>query len=294
MAFQLTWTIDETHHGMLLRTFLQKKISRASLTDIKFSGGTICVNEEEVTVRYVLKKGDILIVTFPVEQTTMCAENIPLQIVYEDDYVIVINKQPHIATIPSKEHPTRTIANALLYHYAVNHIQATVHIVTRLDCDTSGLLLVAKYRHVHSLFAEQQKNNHIQRRYEALCSGVVANDSGIIDAPIGRKEGSIIEREVRMDGQRAVTHYEVIKRHSTYTHISLILETGRTHQIRVHMAHLGHSLLGDDLYGGQRNLIERQALHSTELTFYHPFLERSLTVHVPLAEDMSLVNYTET
>ncbi|MBB5354249.1 23S rRNA pseudouridine1911/1915/1917 synthase [Anoxybacillus mongoliensis] len=288
--FQLRWIVTQQQDGMLVREFLkQQHISKTALTDIKFQGGRIEVNDMPVTVRYVLKAGDEVCVTFPPEQKSahMVAQPIPLSIVYEDDYVIVINKPPHMATIPSREHPQGTLANALLHHYERQHLQTTVHVVTRLDRDTSGLVLVAKHRHVHHLLSEQQKQGQVKRRYEAVCHGYVTPLVGTIDAPIGRKGESIIEREVRLDGQRAVTHYEVLQQKNEMTHVSIQLETGRTHQIRVHFSYIGHPLVGDDLYGGSRAQIDRQALHSCELTFFHPFLEKTMTFQAPLPHDMA-------
>ncbi len=288
--FQLRWIVTQQQDGMLVREFLkQQHISKTALTDIKFQGGRIEVNDMPVTVRYVLKAGDEVRVSFPPEQKSvhMVAQPIPLSIVYEDDYVIVVDKPPHMATIPSCEHPQGTLANALLYHYEKQNLQATVHVVTRLDRDTSGLVLVAKHRHVHHILSEQQKQGGVKRRYEAICHGYVTPLVGTIDAPIGRKGESIIEREVRPDGQRAVTHYAVLQYKNEMSHVSIQLETGRTHQIRVHFSYLGHPLVGDDLYGGFREQIDRQALHSCELAFFHPFLEKTMTFHAPLPHDMA-------
>jgi 23S rRNA pseudouridine1911/1915/1917 synthase len=216
----------------------------------------------------------------------MVPQPLPLSIVYEDDYLLVVNKPPFMSTIPSREHPTGTLANALLYYYDQQQLPTTIHVVTRLDRDTSGLLLVAKHRHVHHLLSELQKRGQIKRRYEAVCHGQLSQDKGTIDAPIGRKSDSIIEREVREDGQRAVTHFQVIKRMQHYTHVSLQLETGRTHQIRVHMSHIGHPLVGDELYGGSREKLSRQALHSKELSFFHPFVQKEYCFQSDLPEDM--------
>jgi 23S rRNA pseudouridine1911/1915/1917 synthase len=287
--FVLSWNITETDEGKLVREFLKEQnISRTALTDIKFKGGGIYINEQPVTVRHVLHAGEQLEVHFPPEKRSvdMLPEPIPLRIVYEDDYLLVIDKPPFMSTIPSREHPTGTLANALLYHYDQQQLQTTVHIVTRLDRDTSGLLLVAKHRHVHHLLSELQKQGRIKRRYEAICHGRLGQDKGMIDAPIGRKSDSIIEREVREDGQRAVTHFQVIKRMQDYTHVSLQLETGRTHQIRVHMSHIGHPLVGDELYGGSREKLARQALHSKELSFFHPFVQTEYCFQSELPEDM--------
>lgn len=287
--FMFEWEVAENEDNVLLREYIKGQgISRAALTDIKFNGGDIFVNEERQTVRYVVSQGDKVKVCFPIEKRSeeMMAENMPLSIVYEDDYVLVINKPSNLATIPSREHPTGTLANGLLFYYDQHHIPSTVHIVTRLDKDTSGLLLVAKNRFVHHMLSQQHKEKNVKRVYRAIVHGKLPTNMGTIDAPIGRKVTSIIEREVRADGQKAVTHYQVEKAFDDMTLVKVILETGRTHQIRVHFAHLGHPLVGDDLYGGQVDKLKRQALHSAELTFYHPFFKKSMTFQSALPEDM--------
>lgn len=287
--FTLTWTVSEKDAGRLVREFLKEQdISKTALTDIKFNGGDILVNDEHVTVRYPLKRGDVLTVLFPPEVPSegLTAESIPLDIVYEDEYILVINKPPFLSSIPSREHPTGSLSHALLHYYEKQHIASTIHLVNRLDRDTSGLLIVAKHRYVHHLFSKEQKQHNIHRTYRALVHGVLPVDNGTIDAPIGRKSESIIEREVRSDGQHAVTHYEVLERLDDCTYVQLKLETGRTHQIRVHLSYLGHPLLGDELYGGSRSKIERQALHSHELNFYHPILQRAFSFRAEIPEDM--------
>ncbi|AKU27402.1 RluA family pseudouridine synthase [Geobacillus stearothermophilus] len=288
--FTMTFSIDEQHDGKLLRQFLQENgISRTALTDIKFHGGALLVDGRPVTVRHVLRAGETLSVVFPPERTSdwMDPEEMPLHIVYEDDYVLVVDKPAGLATIPSRHHPGGTLANGLLHHYRRQRLDSTVHIVTRLDRDTSGLVLVAKHRHVHHLLSTLQQKGKVARTYEAICHGVMVDDEGTIDAPIGRRGDSIIAREVREDGKPAVTHFRVLERLRGYTHVSLQLETGRTHQIRVHLAYVGHPLAGDDLYGGSREMIDRQALHSRQLSFFHPFARRWLTFAAPLPGDMA-------
>ncbi|MED0980891.1 RluA family pseudouridine synthase [Bacillus paramycoides] len=287
--FTLKWTIQSVAEGILVREFLKTKgISKAALTDIKFHGGAIEVNGEHASVRHKLQAGEELQVFFPVEERSegMIAENIPLCIVYEDDAVLVMNKEAYLSTIPSREHPSGSVANALLYHYDKQHLASTVHIVTRLDRDTSGLMLIAKNRFVHHLLSKQHQQKGVKRTYEAIVHGMILEEVGTIDAPIGRKADSIIERTVCEDGQRAVTHFKVMESFPNKTRVALELETGRTHQIRVHMAHIGHPLLGDDLYGGQRDVMKRQALHSTSLTFYHPILEKEMTFTSSIPDDM--------
>lgn len=289
-VFSIKWTINKDHHGMVLREFLriEKQISKRALAHIKFAGGSIFVNGEHATVRKVLQEGDQILVHFPPEvpSESIYMDPIPLDIIYEDEHFLVVNKPPQMATIPSHEHPRGTLANAVLYYFKQHGISSTFHAVNRLDKDTSGLVLIAKHSYAHDLMTREQKRGQVKRKYIAIVQGRLSSEQGTINAPIGRKEDSIIERVVRPDGQFAVTHYEVITQQADKAVVSVRLETGRTHQIRVHFAHIGHPLLGDDLYGGNRLEISRQALHSHICTFYHPFVERELTFTVDPPMDM--------
>ncbi|MGM7636171.1 RluA family pseudouridine synthase [Bacillus sp. Hm123] len=287
--FRLIWTVEANDHGKLLRDFLaSKKISKRALTDIKYNGGQILVNDQEENVRYRIEVGDRIELIFPRETPSdgIKGESIPLSIVFEDEYVLVVAKPAGMNTIPSREHLTGSLANALIGYYEQRRIEATVHIVTRLDRDTSGLVLVAKHRHIHHLLSDMQKKRLISRSYTALASGLFADTVGVIEQPIGRKETSIIEREVRADGQYAYTRYEVLTQYETFAQVRLKLETGRTHQIRVHLSYIGHPLLGDDLYGGSIEEIDRQALHCSDLAFRHPVTEEELKFYLPLAADL--------
>lgn len=287
-SFQLEWNIDENGAGKLIRDFLlEKEISKAALTDIKFAGGKILLNGEEVTVRKCLSEGDRLTISFPLEESTVEGENIPLSIIYEDPYILVVNKPQQMNTIPSREHPTGSLANGVMGYYEKQGIKSTVHVVTRLDRDTSGLVLIAKYRHIHHLFSKMQKEGLVKRSYEAFAEGKFAEEFGVIEKPIGRKGSSIIEREVRDDGQYALTRYKVIQQYEDFAHVQLELETGRTHQIRVHLAYIGHPLVGDDLYGGQRKYMDRQALHCSKISFVHPVNGEKLAFYIPLPDDMA-------
>ncbi|AZB44794.1 RluA family pseudouridine synthase [Bacillus sp. FJAT-42376] len=274
---------------MMVKEFLKgKQLTKRALTDIKFSGGDIQVNGQKETVRRRLAEGDRVAVMFPEEKPSegLIPQEIPLSIVYEDDHCIVLNKRAGMPTIPSRLHPDQTVANGLLYHLQKQQLSSTIHIVNRLDKDTSGLMLAAKHRYSHSLFSMQQKEIGIHRAYTAIVHGRVESDEGMINKPIGRKPGSIIEREVREDGQHAVTAYKTLGRKESFSLLSLKLETGRTHQIRVHMSSIGHPLAGDTLYGGLDDRMKRQALHSTELTFWHPFLQKELKFETGLPDDM--------
>lgn len=276
---------------MLLREAIQAYgISKRALTSIKFDGGEITVNGKEQNVRYPLQCGDAVTIKFPPEEASdgLVAEHGELDIVYEDDAVLVLNKPAGMSSIPSREHPTGSVANYVLGYFERQGIASTIHIVTRLDRDTSGLMCIAKHRHIHYLMSEMQKAGNVKRGYEAIAHGSVASQSVV--APIGRKLDSIIEREVREDGQFAHTDVRLLRalevNGQPYSHIRLKLYTGRTHQIRVHLVYLGHPLVGDELYGGERALLARQALHCAYLQFVHPVTAESLQFELPLAQDM--------
>lgn len=285
----LQWAVAEPEQDQLLREFLKSKdISKRSLTHIKYDGGKIEVNGVESTVRRKLTKGDVVKITFPEEirSHSLKGEPIQLDILYEDDWVLVINKPPFMNTIPSREHPHGSVANAIAGKYDLQAYPGAVHIATRLDRNTSGIMLVAKHTHAHHLISMMQQEGSVHRFYTAIVHGSLNPPKGIIRSPIGRKDSSIIEREVRADGQIAITHYETLKRFPGLTVVQLKLETGRTHQIRVHLQSIGHPIIGDDLYGGKQELINRQALHCSELNFDHPFTGEQMTFETSLPKDM--------
>ncbi|WP_284139400.1 RluA family pseudouridine synthase [Virgibacillus sp. LDC-1] len=286
----MKWIIHKKQGGMLIRDYLriEHAFSRRIIKAIKFEGGEIRVNGEIKKVNEPLAEGDELSIRFPIEKKAayMNPAAIPLDIVYEDEAILVINKQAGIATIPSLNQNELTIANGVLAYYEQKNIPYTIHIVTRLDRNTSGLLLIAKHRYAHSLLSNSQIAGHIHRKYRAIAEGVLQSKSGSIRTKIGRKEGSIIEREVREDGKEAATNYTVIAEKDTHSLLDIVLETGRTHQIRVHFSSIGHPLAGDDLYGGSTLRIKRQALHCRELAFEHPFTKKELTFQAAMPTDM--------
>lgn len=300
LRYRLTFTAQKNRQ-LLREALMEMGISKRALTAIKFQGGALFVNEEEQNVRYPLEIGDEVTVIFPVEEKSkgLLPENGELAIKYEDDALLILEKPPYQSTIPSHDHPTGSIANIVAAYLQEQKVVSTVHIVTRLDRNTSGLMCIAKHRHIHHLMSEAQKKRTIHRTYEAFVHGHVLEDFQQIIAPIGRKDGSIIEREVRQDGQFAHTEVQVIARYCIHgeqmSHVKLTLHTGRTHQIRVHMASIGHPLIGDDLYGGKRDLIARQALHCVQLELHHPLTRQAMEWHSELPEDMQeIINLNNT
>ncbi|WP_077310174.1 RluA family pseudouridine synthase [Terribacillus halophilus] len=282
---KLSWTLQEE---VSLKDFLKSQgVSRRLFKTLKEEPELVTLNQLPALLWYTGKPGDCLEIKLPDEEAGgfMEPEPIDLTIVYEDEHVIVLDKQPGVAVIPSMNQPNGTIANGLLWHYQQQGLAYTVHILTRLDRDTSGLMLIAKHRYAHTLLAADQKQGRIYRSYAALVEGQLIQGAGSIHQPIGRKEGSIIEREVRQDGQDALTYYRIQERFACHTLLEMKLATGRTHQIRVHMAFLDHPLAGDTLYGGRTDLLKRQALHSQQLRFTHPFTKRVLTFHSAIPAD---------
>lgn len=282
--------IKEANKGQVLRDYLYEdlRLSTRLIKKVKAYPNGLLINDMKQTVRYILQVGDVVKVTFPPEEisASLIAEKVDLQIIYEDEAILVVNKPAGMPTMPSRLHRSGTLANVVLGYYRQQHIPFTIHVVTRLDKDTSGLVLIAKHHFSHSLFSNMQRQNQVKRKYQAFISGQINPQIGTIDLPIGRKTGSIIERTVTENGQTAITHYEVLEVWDEFSLVEVQLETGRTHQIRVHFAYLGHSLLGDDLYGGDWDKLKRQALHCHELSFIHPFTEIPVHLSVPLADDM--------
>jgi 23S rRNA pseudouridine1911/1915/1917 synthase len=281
--FQLTF---EAKEEVLLREALSKwGISKRTLTSIKFEGGCLLVNGHEKTVRHPLSKGEIVSVVFPAEEVSpgLIRQEGKLDIIYEDEVLLVVNKPSGQPTIPSREHPSGTLANFVAYYYEIMSIPSTVHILTRLDRDTSGIVCLVKNRHIHHIMNHGSVMN---KTYEAIVHGKIGTRIQEIIAPIGRKGSSIIEREVREDGLFAHTDVNVIRSYADFTHVKCIIHTGRTHQIRVHLAHIGHPIAGDDLYGGDMEHIHRQALHCASVDIKHPLTNEIMNITCPLPEDM--------
>ncbi|TFJ93620.1 RluA family pseudouridine synthase [Lentibacillus salicampi] len=286
----MKWTINQQQEGFTIRNYLQQehRFSKRLMKHIIHGGGEIQVNGVSQTVKYRLEPGDVVAVTFPEEEkgAMMIPEKMPLDILYEDDAILVINKPSGRAVIPSYVHTSGTIAGGVLAHYEQQGLPYTFHPVTRLDRNTSGAMLIAKHRLSHSILARAQKDRTIARAYHAVIEGHLQQKTGTINKPIGRKDGSIIERTVTEAGKHAVTHYTVLKEFTNHSLIHVQLETGRTHQIRVHFSHIGHPLAGDDLYGGGTGYIDRQALHCHHLSLEHPITRKRMDFSVDTPNDM--------
>lgn len=258
-------------------------LSRSAAVNL-IENSSVTVNENQVDKKYRLSAGDVVILQIPDPVPYEAkAENIPLDIVYEDDYLLVVNKPKGMVVHPAAGNYDGTLVNALLYHCgeSLSGINGVLRpgIVHRIDKDTSGLLIVAKSDFAHAHLAKQIKDHSFTREYEAVVFGNMKNDEGTVDAPIGRNPNDRKKMCVTTkNSKNAVTHYSVIRRYKGYTHIKCILETGRTHQIRVHMAYLGHPVAGDSVYGVKNEKVPftGQCLHARKIGFVHPKTEAYL------------------
>ncbi|WP_054754245.1 RluA family pseudouridine synthase [Piscibacillus salipiscarius] len=238
----LKWKITSSDEHKLVRDYLlhDRAFSNRLLKELKKSG-KILVEGEPVTVRHSLRSGQILTVHMPIESVNENLKPIEmnLNIVYEDDFLLTINKPRGLSVLPNMNDEV-TLANGLVDYYLQNHIKSTVHIVTRIDKWTSGLVLIAKNKYIHYLLSKQ----NIHREYRAIIEGKIQKEIGTIDLPIARNLPSIIERKVDVNGKRATTHFQVLKEMNDRSLIAVTLDTGRTHQIRVHFSYMGHPLIG--------------------------------------------------
>lgn len=246
-----------------------------SVANEQIKVGQVLVNGQAKKAKYTVQAGDVLTYQVPeVEEVDYVAEDIPLDIVYQDEDVAVVNKPQGMVVHPSAGHTSGTLVNALLYHVkdlsAINGVLRP-GIVHRIDKDTSGLLMIAKNDEAHTRLAEELKAKKSLRKYIAIVHGNLPNDRGMIEAPIGRSEKDRKKQAVTAKGKEAVTRFQVLERFGDYTLVELTLETGRTHQIRVHMAYIGHPVAGDEAYGPRKTLKgQGQFLHAQTLGFTHP------------------------
>ena len=279
---------DQTGRIDKVLTSLEPEITRSQLKNL-INDGHVTVNGQPVKPKYKVQAGDKISLVKPEPQSLeLTPENIPLDIVYEDDDVIVVNKPQGMVVHPAPGHPDHTLVNALLYHSPLSTINGTFRpgIVHRIDKDTSGLLMVAKNDLAHQSLAEQLRNKTNKREYLALVYGQIKEDEGTIDAPLDRNPQDRKKQAVVKGGRHAVTHFKVIKRYDNFTLVKCILETGRTHQIRVHMKYIGHPLVGDPLYGPRKVIGKNgQFLHAALLGFKHPRTGKEMVFEAPLPEN---------
>ena len=271
--------------------FLQQELTDVSRTNIQnlISEGYIKVDGNNIKTNYKLKEGNVITIEYKKpEELDVVKQDIPIDIVYEDDDLIIVNKAKGMVVHPSVGHKDGTLVNALLFHSELSSINGTIrpNIVHRIDKDTSGLLIVAKNDKAHVKLSEMIANKDVKRKYYALVHGSIKHDYGTIDAPIARNPKERKEMAIIDEGKPSITHFKVVDRFEKYTLIECELETGRTHQIRVHMKYINHPVMGDEKYGQPCPCIDTQGqvLHASELTLVHPTTGETMTFHAPLPE----------
>jgi 23S rRNA pseudouridine1911/1915/1917 synthase len=288
----INFTVSNEDVGQRIDTFISEKIEDMSRSHVQklIGENNVFVNNKEARSNYKIRIGDIIKVVIPEPvKLNLVAEDIAIEILYEDEDIVVVNKPQGMVVHPAAGNYTGTLVNALLGKCNLSGINGVIRpgIVHRIDKDTSGILVVAKNDVSHNNLAEQIKNHSVTRVYVALVEGIIKDDEGAINAPIGRHP---IERKrmavVSRNGRNAITHYRVLERYRENTLIEARLETGRTHQIRVHMAYIGHPLVGDPVYGykKQKYKLKGQALHAKTLGFIHPTKCEYMEFTAPMPE----------
>ena len=280
---QLVWQCKE--ENKLKSELLDKmNISVRMLCSIK-KGKSVTVNGKYVPMHTMVCGTDIIKIELPHESNEYEAQQMGIEVLYEDFDLLVVEKPFGMVVHPTRNHLENTMLNALKYYFDENGIKSKVRFVNRLDRDTSGILIVAKNAYAHSVLTKDTSMWEMHKKYIAVVEGKL-DESGTIRLPIIKSEDGI-RRTVDENGQECVTHYRTIKSNERASFVELELETGRTHQIRVHMSAMGHPIFGDELYGGNLDLIERQALHCIELGFYSPRLEKEIRVKTKLHDDIT-------
>lgn len=284
--------VSKEYEGATIREFLKEDLGLSSRLIRRSSiEKRILVNKKEVRMRYIVHTGDLVQINLQSDESqNITPEKMDLDIVYEDEDILVINKKPYMVVHPTKTYQSGTLANGVLFYFKETNQNCIVRLVSRLDMNTSGLIIIAKNQFAHMALSKEMEENNLEKRYLAIVHGNLKEKEGTIDAPIYRPDGEEFGtmRIVDERGQRSITHYKVIESFKDADLVECLLETGRTHQIRVHMKHLGHPIYGDTLYGfeGDEELIPRQALHAYGLDFKSPKTKETLSLRAKLPDDM--------
>lgn len=289
---------NQTTVPIRIRTFLAEHgVTRSLLKQIKYHGGLVEVNGVEQRVNETIEVGDTVRLVLPPEPANdvIKPSDLPINILFEDEHFLVVNKPANVASVTSHIYSTDTLVNRVKGYYLKNHYENLVtHIVTRLDRETSGVVIFAKHHLAHSVLDLQLKKHTLKKTYLAVAQGQIEAKHEIINSPIGRDPDSFVKRMVDETGKPSITEFWRIKQMRDASLVRVRLHTGRTHQIRVHFASIGHPLIGDWLYGSTSNpWINRQALHCMSVSFYHPFLEKSINCIAPIPTDMAQLITTE-
>ena len=268
------------------------EISERLLTKLKMNQ-KILLNGNPAYINTLVKNNDYILIDLEFEEQSenIIPSKMDLNIIYEDKAFLIINKPFGIPVHPSILHFKDSLSNGVKFYFNSIGLYKKIRPINRLDKDTSGIVIFAKNEYIQESLIRQMKNNTFKKEYLSVLEGNLESTHGTINAPISRKEGSIIEREINSNGDIAITHYELIKNFEKdgqkLSLVKFILETGRTHQIRLHSKHIGHPILGDSLYGNYSNLISRQALHAYKITFIHPISKEKIALETQLPEDMN-------
>lgn len=291
---KLSYTVKQNDSYINVLDVLKNEflLSARLITKLKQSNN-IFFNEEITYTKKLVCANDVVsvLIDFVEDNSNIVATNIPLDIIYEDEYLLAINKPANMPVHPSMLHYEETLSNAVKYYFDTLNLKIKIRIVNRLDKDTSGIVIFAKNEYIQECLIKQMKTKELKKEYLAVVTGYLQKKSDTLCFPISRKEGSIIERTVNPNGDIAITHYNILKEQNNLSLVHVFLETGRTHQIRVHFSHINHPILGDTLYGTPSPLINRQALHSYKITLLHPISKQILTLEAPIPNDMKFINF---
>lgn len=284
------FNVEEKDSGRSIKDILRNELKFSKRLRAKFKNNPdlVRLNGVEAEGWIPLKTGDQVTINFPKEVSNFVAQDIPIEIIYEDEDLLMVNKQAGIVCHPTKGHPGNTVSNGLQHYMDTSNKEFKIRFINRLDMDTSGVLAIAKNSHSQDSVVKQMQKNNVEKKYLAVVKGIIKEDLGTINEPIGQPDPLLVQRGVVEGGDESTTHFKVVSRYPKgYTLVELLLETGRTHQIRVHLLHIGHPIVGDHLYGeNEPFLIERQALHALSLSFEHPVTGKSMVFQAQLPEDM--------
>ena len=285
---EFEYTIENTNF-LNVKDVLKNYFGISSRLLLKLKkNNSVYLNNSICTLNDLVSVGDTVsfCLSYEEDNSNIVATNIPLNIVYEDECLLIINKPPNIAIHPSMLHYDNSLSNGVKYYFNLIGLHKKIRPVNRLDRNTSGLVVFAKNEYVQEFLIKEMQSKTFSKEYLAILEGTLDKKQGTINAPIARKKDSIIERCIDNSGDNSITHYKVLKEFGNFSLVNFKLETGRTHQIRVHSSYIGHPILGDDLYGNKSNLINRQALHSYKISFIHPKTREKLYLEIDMPQDM--------
>ncbi|SDI78927.1 RluA family pseudouridine synthase [Proteiniclasticum ruminis] len=279
--------IPLTYVGEKIKTYLKDELGLSTrFVRSAALSKRILINGKTVKLDYILREEDQLRIHLEAkEHQEIEAEEIPIHVVYEDDAILVLNKEPYMVVHPTKSYQSGTLSNAVMHHYKSNGKNTIIRLVSRLDMNTSGLIILAKNQFVHSRISQDMQADLYEKYYVAIVKGAFPEETSLIDLPIYRDEEGAYQRVVDERGQRSLTEVKVLHYANGHTLLLLKLLTGRTHQIRVHLSHLGYPIIGDELYGGDLTIMKRQALHAVYLSFRHPVTEEKMSAYAEVLED---------